>query len=61
MHTGVCQIGISKHFLIYAIWKFSVPKRSARIIVSRQFRNFNADSFTYELSLATWDVIQHEP
>ena len=41
--------------------KFSVPKRSARIIVSRQFGHFSANFLRYKLSLALWDVIQYEP
>ena len=59
-HSRVCQVGINDHSLIYAIRKFSISKRSARIIISRKFRNFNGDAFSYDLSLAPWHIIQYE-
>ena len=45
-HSRVCQLGINDHSLIYAIRKFSISKRRARIIISRKFRNFNGDAFS---------------
>ena len=59
-HSRVCQVGINDHSLIYAIRKFSISKRSARIIISRKFRNFNGDAFSYDLSLVPRHIIQNE-
>ena len=59
-HSRVCQEGINYHSLIYAIRKFSISKRSAMIIMSKKFRNFNEDAFSYDFSLDPRDIIQYE-
>ena len=59
-HSRVCQLGINDHSLIYAIRKFYIPKSSATIIMSRQFRSFHEDAFSYDLNLAPWHIIQYE-
>ena len=56
--SGVCHIGISDHSLVYAIRKLCVPRKDPRIIRSRQFRDFNANSFRHDLSLAPWYIIE---
>ncbi|CAB3992510.1 Hypothetical predicted protein [Paramuricea clavata] len=56
--SGVCHIGISDHSLVYAIRKLCVSRKNPRIIRSRQFRDFNANSFRYDLSLAPWHIIE---
>ncbi|CAB4018391.1 Hypothetical predicted protein [Paramuricea clavata] len=56
--SGVCHIGISDHSLVYAIRKLCVSRKDPRIIRSRQFRDFNANSFRYDLSLAPWHIIE---
>ena len=59
-HSGVCHIGISDHSLIYAVRKLCVPKRNSNIMTSRQFRNFDANAFRYDLNLAPWHIIQND-
>ncbi|CAB3979478.1 Hypothetical predicted protein, partial [Paramuricea clavata] len=56
--SGVCHIGISDHSLVYAIRKLCVSRKDPRIIRSRQFRDFNANSFRYDLSLAPWHIVE---
>ncbi|CAH3017235.1 unnamed protein product, partial [Porites evermanni] len=49
-HSGVCHIGISDHSLIYRVRKFFIPKGKPKIVESRQFRNFDANSFQLTLT-----------
>ena len=58
--SGVCHIGISDHSLIFAVRKFSLPKRSPLIVQSRQFRNFDGDLFRTDLSLVPWHLVYYE-
>ena len=58
--SGVCHIGISDHSLIFAVRKFSLPKRSPLIVQSRQFRNFDGDLFLTDLSLVPWHLVDYE-
>ena len=60
MQSGVCHIGISDHSLIFAVRKFSLPKRSPLIVQSRQFRNFDGDLFRTDLSLVQWHLVDYE-
>ena len=55
--TGVIHIGISDHSLVYAVRKFSIPKRyKPKYITTRQFKNFKADKFREELKNISWDT-----
>lgn len=60
MQSGVCHIGISDHSLIFAVRKFSLPKRSPLIVQSRQFRNFDGDLLRTDLRLAQWHLVDYE-
>ena len=59
-HSGVCHIGISDHFLIYGVRKFCIPKGKPKIVESRQFRNFDANSFHADLNQAPWHLVHLE-
>ena len=46
--------------LIYGVRKFCIPKGKPKIVESRQFRNFDANSFHAGLNLATWHLVYLE-
>ena len=50
LETGVIQLGISDHSLLYLCRKISIPKEPSRIIFTRQFKNYPASLFKQELS-----------
>ena len=47
--SGVLELGISDHHLVYICRKVSLPKESPKIIFSRQFKNFNVNQFKEDL------------
>ena len=49
--SGVLELGISDHHLVYICRKVSLPKESPKIIFSRQFKNFNVNQFKEDLRL----------
>ena len=59
-HSGVCHIGISDHSHIYGVRKFCIPKGKPKIVESRQFRNFDANSFHADFNLAPWHLVHLE-
>ena len=44
--SGVTDIGISEHCLVYAIRNICIPKSNPKTVTSRRFKNFNPDSFS---------------
>ena len=61
--SGVTDIGISDHCLVYAIRKICIPKSNPKTVTSRCFKNFIPDSFRTDLSMVPWRLIeqQHNP
>ena len=59
-HSGVSDLGISDHSLVYAIRKISVPKSSPKIKTSRCFKNYDSVSFRNDLSMAPWHLVEAE-
>ena len=47
--SGVVELGISDHHLVYLCRKVSIPKETPKIIFSRQFKNFNVNQFKEDL------------
>ena len=60
MQSGVCQIGISDHSLVFAVRKFSLPKRSPLIVQSRPFKDFDGEMFHTDLSLVPWHLVDYK-
>ena len=57
--SGVIHTGISDHSLVYAVRKFSIPRKNnkSKYITTRQFKKFKADEFKKDLKKAPWDTI----
>ena len=47
--SGVIDLGISDHNLVYICRKVSIPKQPPKIVETRQFKNFNTAAFQHEL------------
>ena len=58
--SGVADIGISDHCLVYAIRKICIPKSNPKTVTSRCFKNFIPDSFRTDLSMVPWHLIEQE-
>jgi hypothetical protein len=47
--SGVIELGISDHSLVYICRKISIPKGKPKLIETRQFRHFNSTDFQNNL------------
>ena len=47
--SGVIDLGISDHNLVYICRKVSIPKQPPKIVETRQFKNFNTTAFQHDL------------
>jgi exonuclease III len=56
--SGVLDLGISDHDLVYCIHKGYVPRPPPKVINTRQWKQFNADAFLLELELFPWSVLE---
>jgi len=57
-NSGVIHLGISDHSLIYAIKKFTLPKRNQIFKEVRNYKRFNESDFIEDLSKMPWHEIQ---
>ena len=56
--SGVLKISLSDHYLVFCIRKFQgFIQRQPRLIRSRQMKNFDHESFLFDLSQIDWDGI----
>jgi hypothetical protein len=61
LQSGVIHLGISDHSLIYAVRKFNSPKCRERLKLVRNFKNFNATDFVWDISQISWEsVVLHK-
>ena len=58
--SGVSDLGISDHCLVYVVRKITLPKSSARIKTSRCFKNFVLVSFRNDLSMTPLHLVEAE-
>ena len=58
--SGVSDLGISDHCLVYAVRKISLPKSSPKITKNRCFKNFDSVSFRNDHSMAPWHLVEAE-
>ena len=57
LQSGVIHLGISDHSLIYAVRKFNSPKCRERLKLVRNFKNFNATDFVWDISQISWESV----
>jgi hypothetical protein len=59
---GVYHLGISDHSLVYACPKVSsCQKQQPKMVTTRQFKNFDPDKFSKDLSALSWDTSTSSP
>ena len=46
--SGVMELGISDHNLAYICRKIGIPKQEAKVVETRQFKNFNIGEFQHD-------------
>ena len=56
--TGVSNITISDHYLIYAIHRNMPQRERPRLIETRNYKDFDAEIFLYDLSNQPWNNIK---
>ena len=49
LNSGVLQVGISYHSVVYGCFKISVQKENSKLVESRCFKSYNEDLFRREL------------
>ena len=54
--SGVVHIGISDHSLIFIQRKISIQRKVSKIIKIRQFKNYDAGDFKYDLAMNTQKI-----
>ena len=59
MSSGVIDIGLSDHSLVYAIRKFKREKSGAKTITLRSFKNFVENDFLQDLRSQDWSFIDN--
>ena len=52
IESGVIDIGISDHSLVYVCRKIGIPRGSPKVVETRQFNKFNANKFQNDLRQA---------
>ena len=52
--SGVLEITISDHFLVYVVINLRSPKQAPTYIVTRTFRNYKADQFANDIAHIPW-------
>ena len=57
-HGVVDTPGISDHCLIFMAYSVKKPKFKAKMVTKRDFRNFDADKFKEDMSVAPWGNIE---
>ena len=57
LQSGVIHLGISDHSLIYAVRKVNSPKCRERLKLVRNFKNFNATDFVWDISQISWESV----
>ena len=63
LETGVIPLGISDHSLVYLCRKLSIPKESPKVILTRQYKNYNVNAFNYDLNaiLNSYRITSNDP
>ena len=60
LSSGVLHIGRSDHSFVYAVRKFSIPsKNTHKYVITRSFKNLNADAFRNDMRAVSWNSIDN--
>ena len=54
--SGVFDLGLSDHHLIYAVTRSHCPRSCPRTVIKRHFKNFDPELFCQDLSMVPFDV-----
>ena len=57
VQSGVLQLNLSDHFLVYCVVKSGIPKSSPKVIDHRSFKTFDQKKFTKNLNQIPWSVL----
>ena len=58
IESGVYEVGMSDHYMVYCIRKFNgAVERDHKIIKTRKMKNFNQDAFLSDVSNICWEHI----
>lgn len=55
--SGVIEIGISDHYLIYGVRKFPTFRGNPKYIENRNMKNYDANLFKHDLKNVNWDLL----
>ena len=55
--SGVMDLTMSDHFLVFAVLNLKVPKPAATYITIRSFKNYDADLFSSDISHVPWNTV----
>ena len=59
--SGVFQVALSKHFLVFSIIKAGITtKAKPRILEYRSYKNFNSTLFNDDLRNIPWHIVENE-
>ena len=59
LSSGVVDVQISDHSLVYTILRLSAPRLRSEKVCARSFKNFNADNFIQDLKNVPFHVYGH--
>ena len=55
--SGVLEVTISDHFLVFVDINQKSPKQAPTYVVTRSFRNYKADQFATDIAHIPWDTV----
>ena len=55
--SGVLELTISDHCLVYATLDLKAPKPNPKLITTRSFKNYKADQFASDMAHIPWDIV----
>ena len=56
--SGVLELTISDHYLVYVVLDMKVPKPSPTYITTRSFKNYTADQFSSDIGHIPWGTVE---
>ena len=56
--SGVLDLTISDHYLVYVVLDMKLPKLSPTYITTRSFKNYTADQFSSDTAQVPWSTVE---
>ena len=56
--SGVLDLTISDHYLVYIVLDMKVPKSPPTYITTRSFKNYTADQFSSDIAQVPWETVE---